>query len=105
MKKNEYFKYLLIAIKDSSKNLKILINLIFIFLVFFLFSRTRLIPSGIDKGTIGFVNKKIFLLKDTKINNLDKYITEPIVYEKLKNKLSKTKNSLSEVKKKIILLF
>ena len=98
MNKNEYFKYLLIATKDSSRYLKILINLVFSLLVFFLLARTRFIPSGIDKGTIGFVNKKIFLLKDKKIDNY-KYITEPIVYEKLKNKLSKTKNTLSQIKK------
>ena len=96
MNKIEYFKYLLMALKDGSKYLKVFINLIVSLLVFVLLSRTRFIPSGLGKEVIHFINNKVFLFKNKKIENHQYYTSEPIVYEKLKNKIVISKEILKK---------
>ena len=91
MNKVEYFKYLLTALKDGSKYLKVFINLIVCLLAFVLLSRTRVIPSGLGKEAIHFINNKLNLFKDKKIEDTQYYTSEPVVYEKLKNKLAISK--------------
>ncbi len=87
MNKIEYFKYLLTALKDGSKYLKVFINVIVSLLFFVFLSRTRFVPSGLGKEVIHVLNNKNFLFKEKKTGDRKYYTSEPIVYEKLKNKL------------------